>query len=134
MATLEQLKQALATFEGYFKVGSVAQRNNNPGNLRYAGQAGAIPDANNYAVFQTPEAGWAALQRQLMLYASRDMTISGMMQIYAPPSDNNPTKEYTAYIASQLGVPDTTKVADLVDPTLLDLFKARRSRQHTKQG
>ena len=53
MATLQDLANAIANFEGFNVSGSVAQRNNNPGNLMYAGQAGASQGANGFAVFDS---------------------------------------------------------------------------------
>jgi hypothetical protein len=46
-------------------------RNNNPGNIKYVGQAGTTPSANldqgdPQAVFQTPEAGMSAMYRLLL--------------------------------------------------------------------
>lgn len=42
---------------------TVAQRNNNPGNLRTWGRN---PVVNGYACFDTPEAGWKALRVQIL--------------------------------------------------------------------
>ena len=37
-------------------------RNNNPGNLRFVGQAGATPGEGGFAKFETPQAGLDALR------------------------------------------------------------------------
>lgn len=44
-----------------------AARFNNPGNLVWAGQSGAMPDreSGEFAQFRTPEAGMAALERDI---------------------------------------------------------------------
>jgi hypothetical protein len=62
----------------------LAQRNNNPGNLKYAGQPGAVPDSRGFAVFATFADGWAALQRQLLKYGSDhpDWTLLQTMRHY----------------------------------------------------
>ena len=54
---------------------SLAQKNNNPGNLRFAGQEGASEGAGGFARFETPEAGYKALQRQIELDKVRGMTV-----------------------------------------------------------
>jgi len=85
-------------------------RNNNPGNLKFAGQPGAVADARGFAVFQTPEAGAAAADRQLGLYMQRDglNTIRGIVSKWSPVADpgNAPgsTANYASYVARQLGV------------------------------
>jgi hypothetical protein len=61
--------------EGVWKTEGTAssdlnQRNNNPGNLKFAGQPGAVAGPNNFAVFDSIDSGWAALQRQLLKYAT----------------------------------------------------------------
>jgi len=76
-------------------------RNNNPGNLNYAGQAGAEKEGGpggRFAVFGSMQEGIAALIRQLALYASRGIdTISAIVKKYAPAADGN---DVAAYIAS----------------------------------
>ena len=99
--------------EGWYP-GSVAYRNNNPGNLIYAGQAGATRGADGFAVFDSYSDGLAALNNQLQLYAGRGMSISDMMNVYAPATQagNNPTL-YASRIADALGVDPSTRLADL---------------------
>lgn len=76
-------------------------RNNNPGNLNYAGQAGAEKEGGpggRFAVFGSMQEGIAALIRQLALYAFRGIdTISAIVKKYAPAADGN---DVAAYIAS----------------------------------
>lgn len=109
MSLVDQLVGAIATFEGYFREGSIAQRNNNPGNLR---TWGSLPTRDGYAVFPTPEAGWAALNRQVELNVSRGLTLRecfggkpGVYAGYAPGRDANQPGQYAAYVAGQVGIP-----------------------------
>lgn len=87
-------------------------RNNNPGNLNFVHQKGAIlePGPNaRFARFPTPEAGLAALRDQLCRYITRDGidTVSGIISKWAPPSENN-TTAYIRGVAHSLNVePDT---------------------------
>ena len=61
---------------------------NNPGNLRFANQKGAIEDSG-FAVFRSSVDGWIALVRQIALDQKRGLTIAEFIQKYAPPSENN---------------------------------------------
>lgn len=112
-ATVQTIAGVIQQQEGYYP-GTPAYQNNNPGNLIYAGQAGATPGAGGFARFATYDDGMNALQNQLQLYASRGLTIQGMMNVYAPAAQagNNPTL-YAANIAGALGVSPDTKLLDL---------------------
>ena len=102
--------------EGYYP-GSVAYRNNNPGNLVYVGQAGALgADANGFAIFPDYATGLRALNDQIQLYAARGLSIQGMMQIYAPASDGNDPNSYAAQVAGALGVDPSTSLLSLSLP------------------
>jgi hypothetical protein len=102
--------------EGYYP-GSVAYRNNNPGNLVYVGQAGATgADANGFAIFPDYATGLQALNNQIQLYAARGLSIQGMMQIYAPASDGNDPNSYAAQVAGALGVDPSTSLLALSLP------------------
>lgn len=87
-------------------------RNNNPGNLNFAHQKGAVlePGPNaRFARFPTPEAGLEALRDQLIRYITRDKidTVTGIISKWAPPTENN-TAAYIRGVAHSLGVePDT---------------------------
>lgn len=90
------LASAFAVSEGYFVQGSVPQRNNNPGDLRYAGQEGSVPSKDGtgipFAKFDSPERGTCALLRQLAAYAQRGMSLRQIYTAYAPSSDGNNTE------------------------------------------
>lgn len=82
---------------------SPGMRNNNPGNLNYAGQTGATR-AGRFAAFGSMAEGLAALDDQLHLYASRgNNTVRGIIGTYAPPGEND-TGAYIADVAKKLGV------------------------------
>lgn len=115
---------AIAQFEGNAP-GSVASRNNNPGNLKYAGQAGAIgKDPAGFAIFPDPGTGLQALYNQLAKYVS-DFPNDTILDITAhylgqsSPTANSQGNAYTyaAYVASALGVDMSTTLADLVNGT-----------------
>lgn len=110
--------------------------NNNPGNLKYAGQAGASPGwfGSRFAHFGSTAEGLDALARQLQLYAQRgNDTISGIISKYAPAGEND-TAGYIAYVAKALGVRAGSEL-DLNDPnTLAMLMKAIVRREGNDAG
>ena len=132
MSKLDILAQAIARYEGFYVTAAEAalkkihfptlsQRHNNPGDLMYAGQLGAIRGEQHgqgwYAKFPTMAAGWAALGRQIQLDASRGLTMSAFMNKYAPAEDSNDPKSYCAFVCGKLNVtPDTNLTDALRDP------------------
>lgn len=83
-------------------------RNNNPGNIRgasyqWVGETGR--DKDGFVVFSTPQHGVRAMYRTLQTYRNHYglMTPSGIINRWAPPSENN-TGAYVAHVASVLGV------------------------------
>ncbi len=96
-------------------------RNNNPGNLRLAGQAGATEGEGGFAEFATPQAGLAALQKQVVLDTqTRDLNLFKFLNKYAPSSEND-TSQYIDFVSQQTGIKADDKVPqDKVD----DVVKA----------
>ena len=82
-------------------------RNNNPGNLNYAGQAGATlegGEGGRFAVFESMQHGVAALYKQLQLYFKRGInTLSSIVKTYAPASDNNNVDAYISALTKATG-------------------------------
>lgn len=82
-------------------------RNNNPGNLHAAGipwvgYIGADPDG--YAMFDTLEHGIRAMGVDLRAKLRRGLnTPASIINVYAPPSDNNPTSTYIAKVCDWTG-------------------------------
>ncbi|WAT03211.1 hypothetical protein O1V64_00150 (plasmid) [Rouxiella badensis] len=90
-------------------------RNNNPWNIRYAGQSGAVPAAKNFAHFQTPEEGVLAADRQLQLYTSGKSanvdhplrTVAEIVSTASPEKDGNNTALMIKNASKELGVDPT---------------------------
>ncbi|WP_393950375.1 lytic transglycosylase [Kluyvera intermedia] len=83
------------------------ERNNNPGNLNFAGQAGASLErpGGRFARFESSFDGLRALSRQLMLYAVRGInSVDKIISTWAPPTDNNNTAAYIQSVSQRLGV------------------------------
>lgn len=111
-ATIQQVEGYIPP-NAQYPNGSLAYQNNNPGNLRYVGQAGATQGVGGFAAFPTYDDGLAALQNQIQIYAGEGLTIQQMMNIYAPASDGNNPSSYANTIASALGVPVDTPLQSL---------------------
>lgn len=106
-------------------------RNNNPWNINYAGQRGAVMEpgagsAPRFAKFETPEAGIAAADRQLMLYytgqskAAGNRPLTTLEQIIntaSPSSDGNNTRAMIAGASREVGVKPGEQL-NLNDPAL----------------
>lgn len=104
---------------------SRAERNNNPGNLEFRGQAGATPEegSGRFAKFGTAAEGVSALARQLQRYSSRGLdTLDEIITKYAPAGEND-TQAYIDTLSKRLGVSPKEKL-DLSNPgTLSELIK-----------
>lgn len=98
-------------------------RNNNPGNLEYRGQEGAVragggPGDARFAAFRTSGEGLLAMAKQLNLDFSRGRTtIEALVAKYAPPEEN----DTAAYINDVAGKMHTRGRAalNLNDPAML---------------
>jgi hypothetical protein len=122
LGQLSTLIQAITTQEGTCPSPSSC-KNNNPGNLMYAGQPGATSGPGGFAVFDTYQDGYNALVNQLGLYANgtcgacngQPQTLASMFQIYAPAGipGNNPTI-YAQNVANALGVDPNTSVSSVL--------------------
>ena len=98
--------------------------NNNPGNLRYAGQAGAKPGEGGFAAFKSAADGFDALIHQVQIDASRGLSLATFASKYAPPSENN-TKKYIGDLVAMLGVSPNTPISQ-IPPKQLAAAVARK--------
>lgn len=96
---------------------TLADRNNNPGNLRPVGGTGFTSHA-------TPMAGWMAMARQIRLYFTGKSAAAGFQKLqtiwdiihkYAPAGDNNDPEAYSNFVANMMGVGTKDKL-NLSDP------------------
>jgi hypothetical protein len=116
MATIQDLANSIAQMEGFNTPGSIANRYNNPGNLRYAAtQNGSAQTASGtFATFATPEDGWAALNSYIDTKANSGQTLRDFIYVYAPPVENN-TSSYLNYLSGQLGIGADQSLGDLLN-------------------
>ena len=118
---ISRLAHIIAIQEGFYKIGTIAQRNNNPGNLVYVGQSKAIgQDKNGFCIFATEQDGWDALYFQLSLildgksrYYSPEMTIREFVETWAPTSPKDEKDAYARAIAYEFGCEVETKLNQL---------------------
>jgi hypothetical protein len=107
------LAQLFAQFEGFYKSGTLPQRQNNPMDLMHAPGEDHPADApNSIGSFATPEEGWAAAERQLGIWAAEGLTVGEAIAIEAPASAGNPTVIYANFICGKLGCTPNMLVSD----------------------
>lgn len=123
-------RQTLGAVAGMFGGGGAAPaqqarseprgiRNNNPLNIEAGaftqGMPGYAGSDGRFARFGTQEQGLAAADRLLQSYSGRGInTVSGVINRWAPASDNNPVSAYSAHVANALGIKPTDTI-DLND-------------------
>ena len=116
LPALTVLVLGISTFEG--KPGDRNWRNNNPGNLKFAGQAHTTgKDPDGFAIFDTFEHGLECAEQQLLRDFTRhpDWTIRQLVDLWAPPTDNNPhNARYASFIAGLIGKTATTPLAQAI--------------------
>lgn len=99
--------------EGFGIPGAIPTTHNNPGDLRHSNHSSHDPaHPNAVGMIDTVEHGWDDLERQLQLYAERNMTVLEMVYEYAPPGDDNDTEAYLAAVCDGLKLPASTPVAE----------------------
>lgn len=80
---------------------------NNPGNLQFAGQQGAIEGqtyGNNFAVFPNAEVGISALRNDLTAKVNRSNKVDDIIGEYAPKADNPESfNNYVSFVKDRVG-------------------------------
>lgn len=113
-------------------------RNNNPGNIEDGDFARSLPgyagSDGRFAIFDSPEAGTQAKSRLLGSYIQRGFdTPAEIINRWAPPSDNNPTASYAAYVAQRVGIGVNDRVTPDQIPALAQAIAEFENGQ-TQQG
>lgn len=121
---LELFTQAWGRAEGYDVPGSLAQRNNNPGNLKgdyYHGVIGV--DSHGFAIFDSPDSGFAAAQSYVQRNAANNpgWTIQNFFakvlgNLSGQPVNNEQgnSNQEADTVASILGVPSDSNLSDYI--------------------
>lgn len=104
----------------------LGMRLNNPGNLRAWGDQ---PREAGFAKFDTTQQGLSAMAGNLMAYAKKGIdTIRGIVNRWAPASDNNDVAAYEAALVKRTGH-SATEHLDLNDPATLRSLMAAMIQQ-----
>lgn len=113
---MSKLARLISKEEGFGIPGTQPTRKLNPGDLRHAPNASHEGEGpNDIGIEPTLAAGWADLERQLHLYASRGLTLEQMIVDYYAPANENNSAAYLKYICDGLGVNPDTSVADALE-------------------
>jgi hypothetical protein len=116
---------------GYSSADPRGIRNNNPLNLEYRPDQGAVGSDGRFGVYATPADGVAAAERQLLRYQDQgDNTIRKIISRWAPASDGNDTEGYIRDVAGQTGF-DANSPLNLRDPDQAQRLIAAMARRET---
>jgi hypothetical protein len=100
------------------KSSRIAYEHQNPGNLTFAGQAGATrgepkKGGGYWAKFEDAGAGMRALARQVQLDQSRGLNVRQFVEKYAPSSDGNHVENYLAKLQRLTGADEATPLSEM---------------------
>lgn len=104
----------------------LAYVNNNPINLKYAGQKGAVKGEKGFAKFGSAAAGAAAGLAQIALDSGRGLSLAKFILKFAPPTEND-TKKYISQVSDWLGISPTTPLAKIDHKELLKALAKKES-------
>jgi hypothetical protein len=115
--------------------GSLAWRNNNPGNLR--SEQAEIGQNNStrggLAIFENPEAGSTAQNSLVFGPAYRNLTIAQAINKYAPASEND-TEAYISDVERRAGLDRATVLNTLNGGQRADILGAIRAHEGVTPG
>jgi hypothetical protein len=106
---------------------TLADRNNNPGNIRPVGGGG-------FRTFENALRGWTAMKNQLMRYFTgkttgrRLQSIMDIVSTWAPAGDNNDPQQYARQVAGWMGVSPTAAL-NLSDPNTMGALMQSMARK-----
>lgn len=120
------LDAAIAQAEGYNTQGTIAQTQNNPGNLVYNDYTKSLgatgPGAKGIAIFPDVETGMNAEDALVSHYATQGLTLDQLSQNWAPSNapgnDASTPNTWASNVASYLGVPTSTPAQALAGQTM----------------
>ncbi|EGK2894874.1 lytic transglycosylase catalytic [Escherichia coli] len=107
--------------------GTLADRNNNPGNIRPVRGKG-------FRFFESALEGWEAMKNQLMRYFTGKttgralQTIQDIVSTWAPAGDNNDPKKYAQDVAKWMGV-SPNAILNLTDPRTMGALMQSMARK-----
>lgn len=117
--------------------GTRAWRNNNPGNLRYydfAKKHGAIGEAGGFAVFPDVETGTKAQRALLLSNSYINLTISAVIEKYAPTEDNNNVNAYVRSLEKKTGLKSNRTLKSLTEQEMNSVIETIQLIEGWKAG
>jgi hypothetical protein len=109
---MTKLAELMSKMEGFGVPGAIPTVRNNPLDLRHGPNAAhPADDPDGIGYYATVELGWADGERQLRLYAMREMTLQEAIYEFAPPGEND-SDSYLAFVVSGLGCAPDTPMAE----------------------
>jgi hypothetical protein len=111
------LDAAMAQYEGFGVPGSVASRNNNPGNIiagAYATSHGAVGSDGSFATFPDPATGFGAMDSLVGSYANKGASLSDMISAWNGHAANSGA--YSTFVGNAAGVDPSASVASMAAP------------------
>jgi hypothetical protein len=109
--------------------GSMAWRNNNPGNIinsDFARKHGAIGVSGKFAVFPDEQTGMNAVKSLLRSGGYNNLSIYAAIHKWAPAADSNDPKKYTEMVEKYTGLNANKKINSLSDDELARVANAIR--------
>ena len=106
--------------------GSLAWRNNNPGNIRKSKNSawlGAIGETDAWAVFADEESGLRAITKLLRGKNYINLSIKDAIYRWAPSSDGNDPEKYYKTVSQRTGIDANTKVGSLSDKEIMSVAR-----------
>ncbi|MBN1324846.1 MAG: hypothetical protein JW974_01365 [Alphaproteobacteria bacterium] len=116
--------------------GTIAWRNNNPGNIRYSKFAvsqGAIGQAGGFAVFPDEDTGMTAIKALLNTKSYNNLTIEDAISRYAPPFEND-TNAYQRRIEQLTGLSINMRINELNNQQMQNMVGAIKQIEGWKPG
>ncbi len=107
--------------------GTVAWRNNNPGNIiksDFAYANGAVGETDRWAVFPDEETGLRAITKLLRTDSYNNLSVKEAIHKWAPFSDGNNPENYSRRVSSMTGLHADTKINNLSDNDLRKIARA----------
>ncbi len=107
--------------------GSVAWRNNNPGNIvksEFARQNGAIGETDRWAVFPDEKTGLRAITKLLQTKNYVNLSIKDAMNRWSPSNDGNNPDKYAKHVSAITGISINAVIGDLSDNDLMKIARA----------
>ena len=117
--------------------GTIAWRNNNPGNIvdsQFARSHGAVGSSGKFAIFPDEATGMNAIKTLLRSKSYNNLTIAAAINRWAPAADNNDPVKYAQTVSKLTGLSANRTISSLNDTELQSVANAIRKVEGWKPG